>query len=231
MKYLKAILGAGLIGALLYLGADVFKDRSYKNELAEERVLIEENLENADELTKDLVARLKDEDPSYIKVSSLKNLSTGKTIKKIDGYDEKEGILISGSLPGEVFIRRGPDRYWINTVNKTYYHDVFETDKNLNIDGLSRAESFVRDNLIRKPASRLEKLEEGFKVTNQDELNKGSYTIYNEEGQVIESYVKNSQGEFLEKLLSQGQDVLGAYDKLKALTDTYEESSRREDFN
>lgn len=232
MKYLKYILGIGLIGAALVFGKDAYGALSYKNELRAERKLIEEARPALDPLTKELIEKIDNfanKEKAYVKISEVKDLNTGNIKKKIEGEDLDEGILISGLLPGQVFIRKGGDRYWIDTDKKIYYHDVFKNYKEADPDELTRAESFIRGNFLKEPFSKVEKIDSTYKVTRKDELNFGSYKIFDENGEEVEAYINNSQGEFLEKLLAKDKDVLKVYDKFKALTDTYEET-RREDF-
>ena len=67
----------------------------------------------------------------------------------------------------------------------------------------------------------VEKLENGYKVTSLDDLNKGSYDIYDEDINLIESFTDNSQGRWKEVIVSRSADVNETYEKLLGLKDTY----------
>ena len=58
-------------------------------------------------------------------------------------------------------------------------------------------------------------------MTYLDDLNKGSYDIYDLEGNWLESFTDNSQGRWKDVLVSKTTDVNEIYEKLLNLKDTY----------
>ena len=58
-------------------------------------------------------------------------------------------------------------------------------------------------------------------MTSLDDLNKGSYDIYDLEGNWLESLTDNSQGRWKDVLVSKTTDVNEIYEKLLDLKDTY----------
>lgn len=54
-------------------------------------------------------------------------------------------------------------------------------------------------------------------MTSLDDLNKGSYAIYDLEGNWLESFTDNSQGRWKDVIVSKSADVDETYEKLLGL--------------
>ena len=63
----------------------------------------------------------------------------------------------------------------------------------------------------------MEKTDFGYKVTISDDLNYG-YSLYDENGDLFQTYLDNSQGKVTSKLLETDEDVLDVYERYMSLT-------------
>ena len=226
MKHIKEMLLISLIvfGGVYLSAAGSFGQRDYANELRDRKIKVEEYLGKVDGVEKEFVEKYlkhEDEDPSVI-VSETTNLDTGESFKYIQARDSEKNIDIDGKLSGIVFFRKGSERFWINTKEKTYYTDTYDYSKNPKEDSIiSSNEEMIYEKFLAGYEKAIEKLDDGYKVTCLDDLNKGSYDIYDEDINLIESFTDNSQGRWKEVIVSKSADVNETYEKLLGLKDTY----------
>ena len=226
MKHIKEMLLIGLIvfGGVYLSAAGSFGQRDYENELRDRKVKVQEYLGKAKGIEKEFVEKYlnhEDEDPSVI-VSETTNLDTGESFKYIQARDSEKNIEIDGKLSGIVFFRKGSERFWINTKEKTYYTDTYDYSKNPKEDLIiSSNEEMIYEKFLSGYEKKVEKIGDTYKMTYLDDLNKGSYDIYDEDINLIESFTDNSQGRWKEVIVSKSADVNGTYEKLLDLKDTY----------
>ena len=86
---------------------------------------------------------------------------------------------------------------------------------------ISSNEEMIYEKFLTGYDKEVEKLENGYKVTSLDDLNKGSYDIYDEDINLIESFTDNSQGRWKDELVSKTENVEEVFNKLSAMKDTY----------
>lgn len=213
-----------VFGGVYLSAAGSFGQRDYENELRDRKVKVEDYLGKVDGVEKEFVGKYlnhEDEDPSVI-VSETTNLDTGESFKYIQARDSEKNIEIDGRLDGSIFFRKGNERYWIDTRNKTYYTDNFDYSKNPKEPSIiSINENRIYEKFLAGYDKKIEKLADGYKVTCLDDLNKGSYDIYDEDINLIESFTDNSQGRWKEVIVSKSADVNETYEKLLGLKDNY----------
>ncbi|WP_297688700.1 hypothetical protein [uncultured Anaerococcus sp.] len=226
MKYIKSLLVIGLIvfGGIFLKASGSIGQKEYEDESRERKAKVEEYLDQVDGLEKEFVEKYlnhEDEDPSVV-VSETTNLDTGESYKYMQARDLEKNIEIDGRLDGTIFFRKGNQRYWINTKEKTYYTDTYDYSKNPKEDLIiSSNEEMIYEKFLDGYDKKIEKLENGYKVTSLDDLNKGSYDIYDEDINLIESFSDNSQGRWKDVLVSKTTDVEETYEKFLDLKDTY----------
>ena len=226
MKYIKSLLVIGLIvfGGIFLKASGSIGQKEYEDESRERKAKVEEYLDQVDGLEKEFVEKYlnhEDEDPSVV-VSETTNLDTGESYKYMQARDLEKNIEIDGRLDGTIFFRKGNQRYWINTKEKTYYTDTYDYSKNPKEDLIiSSNEEKKKKKFLDGYDKKIEKLENGYKVTSLDDLNKGSYDIYDEDINLIESFSDNSQGRWKDVLVSKTTDVEETYEKFLDLKDTY----------
>ena len=226
MKFLKGLLVLGLVGlgGVFLQASGSIGQKDYEDELRDRKVKVEEYLGQVEGVEKEFVEKYlnhEDEDPSLI-VSETTNIDTGESYKYIQARDSEKNIEIDGKLSGIVFFRKGSERFWINTKEKTYYTDTYDYSKNPKEDLIiSSNEEMIYEKFLAGYDKEVEKLENGYKVTSLDDLNKGSYDIYDEDINLIESFTDNSQGRWKEVIVSKSADVNETYEKLLDLKDTY----------
>lgn len=226
MKYIKSLLIIGLIvfGGIFLKASGSIGQKEYEDESRERKAKVEEYLGQVDGVEKEFVEKYlnhEDEDPSVV-VSENTNLDTGESYKYMQARDSEKNIEIDGRLDGTIFFRKGNQRYWINTKEKTYYTDTYDYSKNPKEDLIiSSNEEMIYEKFLDGYDKKIEKLENGYKVTSLDDLNKGSYDIYDEDINLIESFSDNSQGRWKEVIVSKTTDVEETYEKFLDLKDTY----------
>ena len=134
----------------------------------------------------------------------------------------KNAIDIDGRLDGTIFFRKGNERFWIDTRKEIYYTDTYDYSKNSKEDDIiSINEEIIYEKFLSGYDKNVEKIGDTYKVTSLDDLNKGSYDIYDLEGNWLESLTDNSQGRWKDVLVSKTTDVNEIYEKLLDLKDTY----------
>lgn len=226
MKHAKGLLLIGLIvfGGIFVKGSGSIGQMDYENEMRDRKVKVEEYLQKVDGVEKEFVEKYlnhEDEDPSVI-VSETTNIDTGESYKYINAHDSEKNIEIGGRLDGVIFFRKGNERCWIDTNKKIYYTDNFDYSKNPKEDLIiSSNEEMIYEKFLTGYDKEVEKLENGYKVTSLDDLNKGSYDIYDEDINLIESFTDNSQGRWKDELVSKTENVEEVFNKLSAMKDTY----------
>lgn len=226
MKHIKEILLVGLIvfGGLFLKASGSIGQNEYQNEMRDRKAKVEQYLEEVSGIEKEFVEKYlnhEDEDPSVI-VSETTNLDTGKSFKYINAHDSEKNIDIDGKLSGIVFFRKGSERFWINTKEKTYYTDTYDYSKNPKEDLIiSSNEEMIYEKFLAGYPKKVEKIGDNYKVTSLDDLNKGSYDIYDEDINLIESFTDNSQGRWKEELVSKTANVEEVFNELLTMIDTY----------
>ena len=226
MKHAKEMLLIGLIvfGGIFLKASGSIGQNEYQNEMRDRKAKVEQYLGEVSGIEKEFVEKYlnhEDEDPSVI-VSETTNLDTGESYKYIQASDSEKNIEIDGRLDGVIFFRKGNERCWIDTNKKIYYIDTFDYSKNSKEDLIiSSNEEMIYEKFLAGYDKAIEKLDDGYKVTCLDDLNKGSYDIYDEDINLIESFTDNSQGRWKEVIVSKSADVNENYEKLLDLKDTY----------
>lgn len=226
MKHIKEMLLISLIvfGGIFIKASGSIGQKDYEDESRYRKVKVEEYLQKVDGVEKEFVEKYlnhEDEDPSVI-VSETTNIDTGESYKYINAHDSEKNIEIGGRLDGVIFFRKGNERCWIDTNKKIYYTDTYDYSKNPTEDLIiSSNEEMVYEKFLAGYDKEVEKLENGYRVTSLDDLNKGSYDIYDEDTNLIESFTDNSQGRWKEVIVSKSADVNETYEKLLDLKDTY----------
>ncbi|WP_276886797.1 hypothetical protein [Anaerococcus lactolyticus] len=226
MKHIKAMLLIGLIvfGGVYLSAAGSIGQKDYEDELRDKKAKVEEYLGQVDGVEKEFLEKYlnhEDKDPSVI-VSETTNIDTGESYKYIQARDSEKNIEIDGKLSGVVFFRKGSERFWINTKEKTYYTDTYDYSKNPKEDSIiSSNEEMIYEKFLSGYEKKIEKIGDTYKVTSLDDLNKGSYDIYDLDCNLLESFTDNSQGRWKDVLVSKTTDVNEIYEKLLNLKDTY----------
>ena len=226
MKHIKEMLLISLIvfGGIFIKASGSIGQKEYEDESRDRKVKVEEYLQKVDGVEKEFVEKYlnhEDEDPSVI-VSETTNIDTGESYKYINAHDSEKNIEIGGRLDGVIFFRKGNERCWIDTNKKIYYTDNFDYSKNPKEDLIiSSNEEMIYEKFLTGYDKEVEKLENGYKVTSLDDLNKGSYDIYDEDINLIESFTDNSQGRWKVELVSKTENVEEVFNKLSAMKDTY----------
>lgn len=226
MKHAKEMLLIGLIvfGGIFLKASGSIGQKDYEDESRDRKVKVEEYLQKVDGVEKEFVEKYlnhEDEDPSVI-VSETTNIDTGESYKYINAHDSEKNIDIDGRLDGIIFFRKGNERFWIDTRKEIYYTDTYDYSKNPKEDLIiSSNEEMIYEKFLAGYDKEVEKLENGYKVTSLDDLNKGSYDIYDEDINLIESFTDNSQGRWKDELVSKTENVEEVFNKLSAMKDTY----------
>ena len=226
MKYIKSLLVIGLVvfGGIFIQASGSIGQKEYEDESRERKAKVEEYLDQVDGLEKEFVEKYlnhEDEDPSVV-VSETTNLDTGESYKYMQARDSEKNIEIDGRLDGTIFFRKGNERFWIDTQRKIYYTDTYDYSKNPKEDLIiSSNEEMIYEKFLAGYEKAIEKFDDGYKVTCLDDLNKGSYDIYDKDINLIESFTDNSQGRWKEVIVSKTTDVEETYEKFLDLKDTY----------
>lgn len=226
MKHAKEMLLIGLIvfGGIFLKASGSIGQKDYEDESRDRKVKVEEYLQKVDGVEKEFVQTIlnhEDEDPS-LAVREITNLDTGKSYERIQASDMKNAIDIDGRLDGTIFFRKGNERFWIDTRKEIYYTDTYDYSKNSKEDDIiSINEEIIYEKFLSGYDKNVEKIGDTYKVTSLDDLNKGSYDIYDLEGNWLESLTDNSQGRWKDVLVSKTEDVNEIYEKLLDLKDTY----------
>lgn len=229
MKFLKGLLVLGLIGlgGVFLQASGSTGQKDYEDELRDKKAKVEEYLDQVDGVEKEFVEKiLAREDMDHIvEVWEVTNIDTGESYKNITAIDSSKEIEISARIPGLVFYRKGNYRTWIDPNKKTYYSEFFDYSKNKDRsdDIISSNEYTIYEKFLTGYDKSVEKIGDTYKVTYLDDLNKGSYSIYDLEGNCIESFTDNSQGRWKDILISKSSNVEEFYNKFEEMKNTYNE--------
>lgn len=232
MKHIKEILLIGLIvfGGIFIKASGAIGQKDYEDELKDRKVKVEEYLGQVDGAKKEFIEKIishEYEDPSLI-ISETINLDTDKSYKRIKAMDSKKDIEIDGRLDGIVFFRKGGERYWINNKSKTYYKDNYDYRKNPKENPIIlRNENMIYEYFLMGYEKKVEKIKDTYKVTSLDDLNKGSYTLYDSKAVPFESFSDNSEGRFKTVQVLKSKDVNESYKELVELKDSYTQVESR----
>lgn len=226
MKHAKEMLLIGLIvfGGIFLKASGSIGQKDYENESRDRKVKVVEYLQKVDGVEKEFVETIlnhEDEDPS-LDVREITNLDTGKSYERIQARDMKNNIDIDGRLDGTIFFRKGNERFWIDTRKEIYYTDTYDYSKNSKEDAIiSINEEIIYEKFLSGYDKNVEKIGDTYKVTSLDDLNKGSYDIYDLKGNWIESFTDNSQGRWKDELVSKTENVEEVFNELLTMKDTY----------
>lgn len=226
MKHIKEMLLIGLIvfGGIFLKASGSIGQKDYENELRDKKAKVEEYLGQVEGVEKEFVEKIlnhQDKNPS-VAVFEITNVDTGESYKRIQASDKENKIEIGGRLDDTIFFRKGNERFWIDPSKKIYYTDTFDYSKNPKEPSIiSSNEHWIYEKFLSGYDKGIEKIGDTYEVTCLDDLNKGSYDIYDLEGNWLESFTDNSQGRWKEVLVSETTNVNEIYEKLLDLKDTY----------
>ena len=208
------ILGLGIFSG--------FDNNYYQKENDERRAELTSIKENADDLTREFIEKLESKERSNgIEYWETKSEDGSVDYISISGCDQENDIDIDGRLKNNylnVFISKGDDRTWIDTQTNLYHSDN-RSDYDIPTISTTNELSFGEESVLRAldNYNKVEKTDFGYKVTISDDLNYG-YSLYDENGDLFETYLDNSQGKVTSKLLETDEDVLDVYERYMSLT-------------
>lgn len=208
------ILGLGIFSG--------FDNNYYQKENDERRAELTSIKENADDLTREFIEKLESKERSNgIEYWETKSEDGSIDYISISGCDQENDIDIDGRLKNNylnVFISKGDDRTWIDTQTNLYHSDN-RSDYDIPTISTTNELSFGEESVLRAldNYNKVEKTDFGYKVTISDDLNYG-YSLYDENGDLFETYLDNSQGKVTSKLLETDEDVLDVYERYMSLT-------------
>lgn len=234
MKILKTLLAIGAIaltgGFLLSTNTN---DKDDENE--QKREEIKEIIENADETTREFIdALLNKEEKSEVCYWNVKSDDGKIDYTLIKAYDKDGKIVIDGSYKdnrGYIFIKNGGQSYSLNLEKNIYIKnnvDNFNADQSTGQNSLSYKEKCIYDALAIEKCFKgkreevLEKTDYGFKKTIKDDLNYGYY-LYDENGDLFETYLENTEGNITTKLIDKSNDIEGTYNQFYSLMENMQE--------
>lgn len=199
-----------------------FNNNYYQEENDERRAEVIAIKENSDEITKDFIEKLENKQrENVVEYWETKSEDGSIDYISISGYDQENDIDIDGRLKNNylnVFISKGDDRTWIDT-QTILYHSDNRSDYDIPTISTSNELSFGEESVLRAldNYNKVEKTDFGYKVIISDDLNNGYY-LYDENGDLFETYLDNSQGKVTSKLVGKDEDVLGIYEKYISMT-------------
>lgn len=199
-----------------------FNNNYYQEENDERRAEFIAIKENSDEITKDFIEKLENKQrENVVEYWETKSEDGSIDYISISGYDQENEIDIDGRIKdnrGDIYLSRGDDRTWID-LTKNIYHQDKRSDYDIPTISTSNELSFGEESVLRAldNYNKVEKTDFGYKVTISDDLNYG-YCLYDENGDLFETYLDNSQGKVTSKLVGKDEDVLGIYEKYISMT-------------
>lgn len=199
-----------------------FNNNYYQQENDERRAEFIAIKENSDEITKDFIEKLENKQrESVVEYWETKSEDGSIDYISISGYDQENEIDIDGRIKNDcvdIFLSKGDDRTWIDTKTNLYHSDN-RSDYDIPSISTTNELSFGEESVLRAldNYNKVEKTGFGYKVTISDDLNYGYY-LYNENGDLFETYLDNSQGKVTSKLVGKDKDVLGIYEKYISMT-------------
>lgn len=208
------ILGLGIFSG--------FDNNYYQEENDERRAELISIKESADDVTREFIEKLESKEMANgIEYWETKSEDGVIDYISISGYDQENDIDIDGRLKNNylnVFISKGDDRTWIDTQTNLYHSDN-RSDYDIPTISTTNELSFGEESVLRAldNYNKVEKTDFGYKVIISDDLNYGYY-LYDENGDLFETYLDNSQGKVTSKLVGKDEDVLGIYEKYISMT-------------
>lgn len=208
------ILGLGIFSG--------FDNNYYQKENDERRAELISIKDNADDVTREFIEKLESKERSNgIEYWETKSEDGSIDYISISGCDQENDIDIDGRLKNNylnVFISKGDDRTWIDTQTNLYHSDN-RSDYDIPTISTTNELSYGEESVLRAidNYNKVEKTDFGYKVTISDDLNYG-YSLYDENGDLFETYLDNSQGKVTSKLLETDEDVLDVYERYMSLT-------------
>lgn len=208
------ILGLGIFSG--------FDNNYYQKENDERRAELISIKDNADDVTREFIEKLESKERSNgIEYWETKSEDGSIDYISISGCDQENDIDIDGRLKNNylnVFISKGDDRTWIDTQTNLYHSDN-RSDYDIPTISTTNELSFGEESVLRAldNYNKVEKTDFGYKVTISDDLNYG-YSLYDENGDLFQTYLDNSQGKVTSKLLETDEDVLDVYERYMSLT-------------
>lgn len=208
------ILGLGIFSG--------FDNNYYQEENDERRAELISIKDNADDVTREFIEKLESKERSNgIEYWETKSEDGSIDYISISGYDQENEIDIAGRIKNDcvdIFLSKGDDRTWIDTQTNLYHSDN-RSDYDIPTISTSNELSFGEVSVLRAldNYNKVEKTDFGYKVTISDDLNYG-YSLYDENGDLFETYLDNSQGKVTSKLVGKDKDVLGIYEKYISMT-------------
>ena len=210
---------AAAVGIGVFTG---FNNNYYQEANEESRAELTSIKENADEVTREFIEKLEaQERPSRVEYWQVRSEDGAVDYIRVSGYDQENSIDISGRLRDNIvdlYLSKGDDRTWIDTERNLYHQDK-RSDHNISRIVTTNELSFGEESALSALGNGriVEKTDFGYKVIISDELNYG-YSLYDENANLFETYLDNSQGKVTSKLVGTDEDVVGIYDKYLAMT-------------
>lgn len=199
-----------------------FNNNYYQEENDERRAEFIAIKENSDEITKDFIEKLENKQrENVVEYWETKSEDGSIDYISISGYDQENEIDIDGRIKNDyvdIFLSKVDDRTWIDTKTNLYHSDN-RSDYDIPSISTTNELSFGEESVLRAldNYNRVEKTDFGYKVIISDDLNYGYY-LYDENGDLFETYLDNSQGKVTSKLVGKDEDVLGIYEKYISMT-------------
>lgn len=216
-----------LVGLALAIGVGVFTgfdNNYYQEENDNMRAEIVSIKENSDEVTREFIEKLENKerrDEAEFWHTYSEDGSIDYT--QLTAFDQANDIFIDGQIADDgvnIFLSKGDDRTWVDT-RKNIYHADKRSDHNIPNIITTNDLSFGEESIIRalENGRFVEKTDFGYKVTISDDLNYG-YDLYDNNANLYETYLENSEGHITSKLVDINQDVVELYNKYIGLTES-----------
>lgn len=199
-----------------------FNNNYYQEANEESRAELVSIKENADDITREFIEKLEQKQRSNgVEYWETKSEDGSIDYISISGYDQANEIDIDGRIKdnrGDIYLSRGDDRTWIDLTNNIYHQDK-RSDYDIPAITTTNELSFGEESVLYALSNGriVEKTDFGYKVTISDDLNYG-YSLYDENANLFETYLDNSQGKVTSKLVEIDDDVLGIYEKYISMT-------------
>ena len=199
-----------------------FNNNYYQEANEESRAELVSIKENADDITREFIEKLEQKQRSNgVEYWEEKSDDGSIDYISISGYDQANEIDIDGRIKdnrGDIYLSRGDDRTWIDLTNNIYHQDK-RSDHDIPAITTTNELSFGEESVLYALSNGriVEKTDFGYKVTISDDLNYG-YSLYDENANLFETYLDNSQGKVTSKLVEIDDDVLGIYEKYISMT-------------
>ena len=199
-----------------------FNNNYYQEANEESRAELVSIKENADDITREFIEKLEQKQRSNgVEYWETKSEDGSIDYISISGYDQANEIDIDGRIKdnrGDIYLSRGDDRTWIDLTNNIYHQDK-RSDHDIPAITTTNELSFGEESVLYALSNGriVEKTDFGYKVTISDELNYG-YSLYDENANLFETYLDNSQGKVTSKLVEIDDDVLGIYERYISMT-------------